>query len=123
MRKMLLVVGACLLTLQGCATKNYGRQGNLTSIEKETMTCREIQLEQAKVMGFTQYIDKESAFDGRDVLAFLGDFGIGNAIEKDAAVDSAKQRHYQLEVAAYEKGCTTVKPEPLEDPLKYKSAS
>ncbi|MEN7529309.1 hypothetical protein [Cupriavidus sp. DL-D2] len=119
MWKIAFVVGACMLTLQGCATKNYGRQGNLTNMEKETMTCREIQLEQAKVMGFTQYIDKESAFDGRDVLAFLGDFGIGNAIEKDAAVDSARQRHYQLEMAAYEKGCTTAKPEQPPTPLKY----
>lgn len=119
MRKAMMVAGLCLVALQGCATKNYGRQGTLTDFEKQTMTCREIQLEEAKVMGFTQQIDKESAFDGRDVLAFLGDFGIGNAIEKDAAVDSAKQRHYQLQLTAYEKGCISVKPDPLPAPLKY----
>lgn len=119
MLKWAVITGMSLLALQGCATKNYGRQGALTDFEKQTMTCREIDLDKARVMGFTQHIDKESAFDGRDVLAFLGDFGIGNAVEKDAAVESAKQRYYQLEIVAYEKGCTTAKPAPLPVPLRY----
>jgi hypothetical protein len=83
------------------------------------MSCREIELEQAKVRGFGQHIDKESEFDGRSVLAFLGDFGIGNAIEKEAAVDSAKQRYSQLESTAYERGCVATKPEPAPPPLRY----
>jgi len=45
------------------------------------MTCREIALEQAKVAGFMQHADKESQFDWRSVLAFMGDFGNGNALE------------------------------------------
>lgn len=118
--KSVVLMGLSLVVLLGCATKNYGRQGVLTDLEKQTMSCREIQLEQAKVMGFSQHIDHESAFDGRDIFAFLGDLGIGNAIEKDAAVESAKQRYHQLESAAYEKGCTTIKPESPPEQLRYR---
>lgn len=111
MRKAILSAGLCLLALQGCATKNYGRQGTLTDFEKRTMSCREIELEQAKVHGFLQHVDKESEFDGRSILSFLGDFGIGNLIEKENAVKSANDRHMQLQTAAYERGCTTVNPQ------------
>ncbi len=109
-----------LTTLAGCATKNFGTQPPLTDFERQNLSCREIQMEQAKVMGFAQQVDKESQFDGRDVLAALGDFGIGNSVAKSSAIDSAKQRYYQLELAAYEKGCTTEKPEPLPEPVRYK---
>nr|EIW4158139.1 hypothetical protein [Pseudomonas aeruginosa] len=40
------------------------------------------------------------------VLSFLGDFGIGNLMEKDAAVDSANQRLTQLAGAKMQRGCT-----------------
>ena len=72
------------IALQGCATKHYGRQGQLTAYEKGTMSCREIDLEMAKVRGFIDHVNKESEFSGRDVLAILGDFGIGNSMEKSA---------------------------------------
>jgi hypothetical protein len=39
-------------------------------------------------MVFLQHVDKESQFDGRSVL-FLGDFGIGNTMEKNSALESA----------------------------------
>lgn len=106
-----IVAGLCLLALQGCATKNYGRQGTLTDFEKQTMSCRELELEQAKVHGFLQHVDKESEFDGRSILSFLGDFGIGNLIEKENAVKSANDRYVQLQNTAYQRGCTTVKPQ------------
>lgn len=123
MRKMMLVVGACLLTLQGCATKNFGTQVPLTEYERQNLTCREIDLEKEKVHGFTRYIDQEAKFDGRDVLAAFGDFGIGNSMAQSAALESAQRRYYQLELAAYEKGCSTWKPEPLPDSPKYESRS
>lgn len=93
-------------TITGCATKNFGTQPPLTDFERQTFTCREIQLEQAKVMGFAQQVDKESQFDGRDILAAFGDFGIGNSAARSTAIDSAKLRYHQLETAAYDKGCT-----------------
>ncbi|MCX8588951.1 MULTISPECIES: hypothetical protein [unclassified Gilliamella] len=46
------------------------------------MSCREIALEQAKANGFMDFIEKESEFDGRSVLSFLGGFGVGNVIDK-----------------------------------------
>ena len=52
--KKVLVAGIVVL-LAGCATKNYGRQGELTDYEKNTMSCRELALEQAKVMGFLDH--------------------------------------------------------------------
>ena len=96
MIKLNLLILCLALGLTGCATKNYGRQGELTQYEKDTMTCREIALEKAKVQGFIEHVDKESKFDGRSVLSFLGDFGVGNVIEKNAALKSANRRLTQL---------------------------
>lgn len=95
-----------LVLVTGCSTKNYGRQGELTQYEKETMSCREIELEEAKVHGFLQHVDKESQFDGRSVLSFLGDFGIGNTMEKNSALESANTRLSQLQLLKVKNGCT-----------------
>lgn len=105
---------AALLVLAGCATKYYGRMGSLTNYERNTMNCREIDLEIARVDGFVSHIDKESEFDGRSVLSFLGDFGIGNVMEKDAAMKSASDRRQALDNLRSSKQCgyatTTVQP-------------
>lgn len=98
MKKTLLIVAA-IAALAGCATKNYGRQGDLTSFEKQQMTSREIDLEIAKVHGYLDHIQSESRFDGRSVLSFLGDFGIGNVMEKNAALEAANKRLTQLQAA------------------------
>nr|WP_232357145.1 hypothetical protein [Burkholderia contaminans] len=89
----------------GCATKNYGRMGNLTDYERNTMSCREIDLEIARVDGFVSHVDKESEFDGRSVLSFLGDFGIGNLMEKDSAMQSASDRRRALDSRRSSKQC------------------
>ncbi|ALD90313.1 hypothetical protein CR3_1072 [Cupriavidus gilardii CR3] len=104
---MRVIAAAALAAIAatGCATKNYGRQGALTDFEKQSMSCREIQLEQAKVQGFIERVNKESEFDGRSVLSFLGDFGIGNLMEKDSAMKSATDRSAQLQAVAAQKGC------------------
>jgi len=106
-----VVVAASLLALsavQGCATKNYGRQGSLTAYERESMTCREIELDLAKTSGFVDHVNKESEFSGLDVLAILGDFGIGNSLEKSAALESAAQRIEQLNNLRAAKKCSAV---------------
>lgn len=103
MNKLILLL--CALAVTGCATKNYGRQGNLTDYERSTMTCREIELESAKVHGFLDHVDKESEFDGRSVLSFLGDFGIGNLMEKSSAQESATARLAQLQEARTKRNC------------------
>ncbi|MDO9205074.1 hypothetical protein, partial [Methylotenera sp.] len=69
---LLALSALVILSVHGCATKTYGRQGILTSYEKDSMTCREIELETAKVRGFIDHVNKESEFSGRDVLAIIG---------------------------------------------------
>lgn len=71
------------------------------------MTCREIDLEAAKVRGFVDHVNKESEFSGRDVLAILGDFGIGNNLEKSSALESANKRLDQLREQRDIKKCGT----------------
>ena len=95
-----------LALIQGCATKTYGRQGALTSYEKDSMTCREIDLDLAKTRGFVDHVNKESEFSGRDVLAMMGDFGIGNNMEKSAALESANKRIEQLRDLRNAKKCS-----------------
>ncbi|MBO1111847.1 hypothetical protein [Bordetella petrii] len=111
MRKLILFT-AILMVLGGCATKNYGRQGEVTDFEKQTLTCREIELEQAKVHGYLAHIEKESEFDARSVLSFLGDFGMGNVMEKNAALEAANTRLSQLQTLSVQKGCSAAIPSP-----------
>lgn len=99
---------ALVIVLSGCATKNYGRQGDVTDFEKNTMTCRELELETAKVHGFLSRVEQESQFDGRSVLSFLGDFGVGNVLEKSSATESANKRLAQLQDARAVRRCGTV---------------
>lgn len=104
----LLALGIALVSAVGCATKNYGRQGELTEFERRNLTCREIVLDQAKVQGYLSSIEKESEFDGRSVLSFLGDLGIGNVMEKNAAVRAASIRNAQLQDLSAAKNCQSV---------------
>lgn len=94
-----------IISVQGCATKTYGRQGTITSYEKDSMTCREIELELARTRGFIDHVNKESEFSGRDILAILGDFGIGNSMEKSAAIESANKRIEQFQWLRDAKKC------------------
>jgi hypothetical protein len=103
--KFALIGVLVVISIQGCATKTYGRQGSLSTFEKNTMSCREMDLEIAKTRGFIDLVNKESEFSGRDVLAILGDFGIGNSMEKSAAIESANKRLEQLETQRNTKKC------------------
>ncbi len=101
---VVIVIG---FIMQGCATKHYGRQGILSAYEQGAMSCREIDLEMAKVRGFIDHVNKESEFSGKDVLAILGDFGIGNAMEKSAAIESANNRIDALRELKSSKKCSS----------------
>ncbi|MCC6909859.1 MAG: tetratricopeptide repeat protein [Phycisphaerales bacterium] len=93
-----------LLMLTGCATKRYGRMQPVSATERQQLSCREIDIEIAKTREFLDQINAEG-FDGRDVLGILGDFGIGNAMERGDAVKSGKKRLDELEALRVEKGC------------------
>lgn len=69
------------------------------------MNCKEIDIELAKVTGFIDSVEKESKFSSRSVLSFLGDFGIGNVMEKKAALGRAHQRLKDLQTLKTQKGC------------------
>lgn len=113
MKRIALVATVLVLTtIQGCATKIYGRQGTVTEYEKNSMTCREMDLEIAKTRGFIDHVNKEAAFSGRDVLAFLADFGIGNNLERTAALESANNRIKQLEEQRQVKACAVASAQP-----------
>ncbi len=105
MKILTIVITVGIIFLQGCATKNYGRQGILSSYEQESMTCREVELELAKMRGFIKYVNKESEFSGKDVLAILGDLGVGNYMEKNDAIESADNRMAALNALKERKQC------------------
>jgi len=103
-RTCILCIMISCVVLSGCATKRYGRMQSLSTTERLDLTCREIDIEIAKAREFLDGI-AETGFDGRDVLAILGDFGIGNAMERGDAVKSGKKRLEELEALRVEKGC------------------
>lgn len=104
---MTLAIAALAATASGCATKTYGREGRVTEMERQTLTCREVDLEIAKVHGWLANVEKEAEFSGRDVLAFFGDLGIGNSLERSAALKSANDRLTELEAIRQQKTCAS----------------
>ena len=81
------------------------------------MTCREIDRELAKTRGFIDQVNKESEFSGRAALAFFGDFGIGNNMDKSAAIESANKRSEQFQGLRDAKKCGVI-PASQETPPK-----
>ena len=108
MRKLGLIVTTIAvagIALSGCATKRYGRMQPVTGLEKRQYTCRDIDLEIAKVEAFQQQIAEEAEFNAASALGILGDFGIGNSMERSSAEKSAMQRLGQLRDLKAEKNC------------------
>lgn len=95
-----------MLALSACATKSYGRLQPISSFEMNNYTCRDIALELSKVDAYEEQVKERSGFDGRSALGILGDFGIGNSMEKGAAVKSAIERRRQLQMLGSQKGCS-----------------
>ena len=94
------------LVVSGCATKNYGRMQPLTGAERAAYTCREIDLEIAKVQAFQQQVIEGAQFNVASVLGILGDYGIGNSMERSSAEASAARRLGQLNDLKAERGCS-----------------
>jgi hypothetical protein len=104
--KKLLLVAAFAAALSGCATKQFAQVGQVTDFEKTSMSCREIDLEIAKTQGQQHAIDKQAEFSGLDVLAFLGDWGIGNAIAHNSAQKTVDERMADLNNLRGIKNCS-----------------
>lgn len=92
MRAVLTSLVVLSLALPGCATKRYGRLQPLTAAESQYLDCPAIEVEIAKVEGFRQQVADGARFNGASAMGFLGDWGIGNANEKNAAERTATQR-------------------------------
>lgn len=103
--KMLASVIVIATMLSGCATKRYGRVQPITGFEKVQYTCRDIELEIAKVQSFQQQVTEGAEFNAASALGILGDFGIGNSMEKGSAMKSAAIRLGQLRDLQAEKQC------------------
>lgn len=99
------LVPALLLT-SACATKRYGRLQPLTGTERVAYDCRDIDVEIAKVQAFQQQVVEGAQFNMASVLGILGDYGIGNSMERKAAEASAAKRLGELNDLKAQKGCS-----------------
>ena len=88
---------AALLTVTGCATKQYPQAPQVTPEESSAFTCEDIEKEIVKTKSIKEEIERTGGFDGRTVLGFLGDFGIGNGMAKSTARGKVDDRMKQLE--------------------------
>lgn len=101
----ILIITAVLLVIGGCATKRYGRLQPVSETEASLYDCRDIELELAKVAAFRDQMAKADDLGVASVAGFLGDFGLGNAMEHSAASDTANEREKQLRDLKSQKGC------------------
>ena len=99
------LLGSTIL-LAACTTQRYGREKPISETERTHFTCRDIALNIASTEEFLADVKKQrSSVNGSHVLGFLGDFGIGNAMEGDAAESSGEARLKQLKDLQRSKGC------------------
>ena len=103
----LCLIGIVTVLVSACATKRYGRMQPLTEAEKQYYTCQQTDIEIAKVNAFRQQIASGAKINWKSAAGFLGDFGIGNSMEKNAADKSAAERIVELEALKAEKGCVS----------------
>jgi hypothetical protein len=96
MKKIILGMMAVFL-VSGCATKQYPQAPAVTGEESSALDCQAIKQEIAKTHSIQKEIDTTGDFDGRTVLGFLGDFGIGNGMAKSEARKKAQARLTQLQ--------------------------
>lgn len=96
-----------ILPLVACTTQRYGRQTNLAQVEVQEFTCRDIRIETAKSREFLRSVqDQRSGVSAAHVLGFLGDFGIGNVMEGNAAEESGEMRLRELQTLAVQRNCS-----------------
>ena len=102
----LIIVGTVALSIGACATQRYGRMTPLSPGERAAYDCDDIALEIEKANFFIEDIRQQrSKTTGAHVLGALGDFGIGNVMEGDAAEQSGIDRLNQLKALEVERGC------------------
>jgi hypothetical protein len=107
MKARATIVCVLALLLTACATQRFGRAISLSDAEKRLMTCDQVDLEIAKNDAFMkQTAETNAKFTGKEVLGFLGDFGIGNSMEYGEAMKSGTVRASELSDLRTQKNCT-----------------
>lgn len=99
------VAALIAVAVSGCATKRYGRMQPVSSYEMQAYDCKDIAVELSKVDAFDEQIREGSGFNGASALGILGDFGIGNSMEKGSAEKSSINRRRELNMLAAQKDC------------------
>ncbi len=100
------ISGVIMLSLTACATQRYGRETPVSPGERTALTCEQIEVEIEKTEFFIADIQRQRRdTSGAHVLGFLGDFGIGNVMEGDAAESSGMERLGELEALRATKDC------------------
>ena len=100
-----IIVLALMVLLSACATKRYDRLQNVTAAEAVEYDCKDIRIELAKVAEARRQVIEGAEIDAASVLGFLGDFGIGNAMEKNAAEKTIIAREQDLLQLQAQKDC------------------
>lgn len=93
--------------LSACATKSYHISAPLPEAKADQLSCRDLALELAEVDAVALQIQQEAKVDARSVGAFLMDFGIGNAMAKDKALEALATRRASITSAMAEKNCSS----------------
>ena len=108
MQKLIPVAIALAAMLSaGCATKQYPQAAAVSEAEAAAFTCDDIRLEIIRVQSIQQEIESTGEFDGKTVIGFIGDFGIGNGVAKSGAREKAQTRLDQLKNLQASKECET----------------
>lgn len=85
------------LLLAGCATERYGRVQHVGPTEQAQLSCEQIDVELGKTADFLhQTFAAKEPVSAADALAWMGDLGIGNSLEYEAALKSGQTRCTEL---------------------------
>lgn len=110
--KVILLFVAITIIASGCATKRYPLATPMSGSEASVLSCENLNLELIRADQIEKQINETGEFDGRTVLGFLGDFGIGNGMAKEEARSAVAARRISIREAQVNKGC--IKAAPIE---------
>jgi hypothetical protein len=104
--RTILLCAAAAIALSACATKRYPIATPLSSTEASLMTCRELAIEEERVVTIRTQIADTAQTDWRSVAGFLGDYGIGNAMARSEADNALQQRAETIRTAQTGRRCS-----------------
>lgn len=108
--KFMVLMIIIVLVTTACATKRYPIATPMSSGEAQVLNCENLNLELIRADQIEKQIDETGQFDGRTVIGFLGDFGIGNGMAKDEARAALAERRRNIRDAQVSKGCIKAAP-------------